>query len=921
MAKRNSEQQYSVVEWLAGPQTDLRVSRVTSKGAASPEALDFDSLADEPNVVCFRPEELADTKGRRNRFGRDEPETVLNAELLARIVLPTAESHDLETVARELRVQADWTTPDGRAAGAAETWRALIESLGSIPLPVLTELEKLAEPTLSPLRPVIEAGARVALKAGFGTREKSLRDVIHAKPPLPPKSEREPPREPPEQLDLGEIADVLGRDGPLARAFAGYEDRPQQVRMAEEVSHAFNESLVTLVEAGTGTGKSLAYLVPAVLWARRNNEAIVISTNTKNLQSQLFQKDLPFLERALGADFRYALIKGRQNYLCLRKFTNLLADAARELSPEERWAVMPLLTWLPRTEVGDVAECSGLRGGMQSELWSRVTTQPDECIGMRCRHARQCFVRKARALALQAHVIVANHATVFAEAGLESVALPPYRRVIFDEAHNLEDVVTDSRTVKVAPWVLPRILGRLFRAQRDGAGRGYLSNLRFQLSRVDGLPTEFNARMTGLIQKAIERFDEVRRKSDDLFNAASMVFGGAYGRSDRIRYDADHRPDHWQSVGETIIDLREEVELLAKSVEAVCQGAEDGAAAAKDAPTLADMEDAATEVRFQAMKLREVAGWLNIVLSADDENFVYWIEQGQGRNDVALCAAPLDITAMMTELVFSRMATVVFTSATLTAGGRFDFMKDRLGVRGVVSERVREVDLGTCFDFEKQVLLAVPMFLPEPRPGGPDVIKPFCDMTIDVLRASRGRGLVLFTSHSALRLSHEPIRRALAQDGIRVMAQGVDGDRVRLVRIFSRETSSVLLGTQSFWEGVDVPGESLSVLIVAKLPFRAHTDPIVQARCELLKAKGRNDFADYMVPDAVIRLKQGFGRLIRTRDDRGVVILCDPRMMTKSYGYTFRRSLPVRAKPFTHAGELTSAVAAFLSSEPPEATA
>jgi predicted DnaQ family exonuclease/DinG family helicase len=912
MAKGHSKHEYSVVEWLNAPETDLHVARVSDAGATPPEAVTLRAVEGQPNVVCFRPEEFVGASSGRERFRRDAPELFIDGELLARIVLPGAESHDLEMLAQELGVSGDWSGAPGRTAVAAEVWRALLERLRKLPLPVLAELERLAAPTLSPLRPVIESAARAALKAGFGTRAKTLRDLIHARPPLSPRQEREPPREPPELLDIQEVTDTLGPGGPLARAFAGYEERPQQLRMAEEVSHAFNEGLVTLVEAGTGTGKSMAYLAPAVLWARRNNEPVIISTNTKNLQAQLFQKDLPFLAAALGIDFRYALIKGRQNYLCLRKFTNLIADADRELSAEERWAVMPTLTWLLATETGDVAENSGLRCGMQSELWTRMTTQPDECVGMRCRHARQCFVRKARALALQAHVVVANHATVFAEAGLDNVALPVYRRIIFDEAHNLEDVVTDSRTVKIAPWVLPRILGRLFRAQRDGAGRGYLSNLRFQLSRLPTLPGEFAAGTTGLVQKAIERFDELRRKSDDLFNAVSLVVGGAYGRGDRIRYDAEHRPDHWQSVAEAIIDLREEVEALAKGIEDLSDSAAAGAAAARGEPNLADLEDATVEVRFQAAKLREVVAGLNILLAADDANYVYWIEQGFGRNDTALCAAPLDITAMMNELVFSRNVTVVFTSATLTAGGRFDFMKDRLGVRGVVSDRVREVDLGTCFDFERQSLLAVPMFLPEPRPGGPDVIKPFCDMAIDLLRASRGRGLVLFTSHSALRASQDTIRRALARDGIRVMAQGVDGDRVRLVRIFARETSSVLLGTQSFWEGVDVPGESLSVLIVAKLPFRAHTDPIVSARCELLKGKGRNDFAEYMVPDAVIRLKQGFGRLIRTREDRGVVVMCDPRMMTKSYGHTFRRSLPVRARPFNDPRALAEAVTEFL---------
>jgi len=830
--------------------------------------------------------------------------------MLARIVLPMAESYDLEGLGQELGVSADWGSATGRAAGAAGVWGGLLARLAKIPLPILTEMERLAAKSDSPLREVVEDGVREAVRRGFGTRERTFQEMIQARPGAGARQERPPPREPPELLDVAEVTGLFGAEGAMSRAFGGYEHRPQQVRMAEEVCHAFNESLVLLVEAGTGTGKSMAYLTPAVLWALRNDEAVVLSTNTKNLQSQLFEKDLPFLAKALGREFRYALIKGRQNYLCLRKLLNLLGDAERELSGEERWALMPVLHWVGMTETGDVAENSGLRGGMQSELWGRLSTQPDECVGLRCRRARQCFVRRARTLALQAHVVVANHATVFAEAGLESVALPPYRRIIFDEAHNLEDVVTDSRAVMMAPWVLPRILGRLFRAQRDGAGRGYFSNLRFQLSRAAGVSEEDRTRVTGAVQGVIGRFDGIRWRSDALFQALGRVPGGGWGRGDRIRYDAEHRPEGWPEVAEAATALREEVEALAQGIEALCAGTEEAGRKVSD-ESLDDLADATTEVRFQGAKLREVAGWLKMLLSAEDENYVYWIESGSGRNDGALCAAPLDISALMEELVYSRTATAVFTSATLTAGGRFDFMRDRLGARGPVSERVREVDLGTCFDFQRQVLLAVPMFLPEPRGGGTEAIGPFCDMAIELLRASRGRGLVLFTSHAALRASHEPIRRALAREGIRVMAQGVDGDRARLTRLFARETSSVLLGTQSFWEGVDVPGESLSVLVVAKLPFRAHTDPLVSARCELLKRKGRNDFGEYMVPDAVIRLKQGFGRLIRTRTDRGVVVLCDPRVMTKGYGHTFRRSLPARAQSFGDAAALSRAAGGF----------
>jgi Rad3-related DNA helicase len=591
----------------------------------------------------------------------------------------------------------------------------------------------------------------------------------------------------------------------------------------------------------------------------------------------------------------------------------LLGAAERELSDGERVEILPAISWLAETETGDVAELSGLKGGMESELWARMATQRDECLGPRCRFARNCFVRRARARALQSDVVVANHSTVFWEAGDASVALPPFRCIVFDEAHNLENIATDAATIRVAPWQLSRVLNRLFRAQRDGAGRGLFANLQHQLSLAAAeLPAGQADRLAEVVRLSIEAFPEARSAAESLFGGLALLLDESGQRVERLRYDADRRPDDWPQLARSAQAFADVVEPLAKALEGLAKPCAEAADAKADREPFATLREVAVEIAAQASLLREMLEHLDKVLKANDEDAVYWIEREPGRAGASFNAAPLDIAALMEATIFSRVRTAVLTSATLTVAGNFDFMRDRLGMRGAVSTRLRVADLGTSFDFERQALLAVPSFLPEPRTDGPDFVRPFSALAADILTATRGRGLVLFTSHAMLREAYPAIKSALARSGIRVMAQGVDGERSRLITRFSRETSSVLLGTQSFWEGVDVPGEALSCLIVAKLPFRVHTDPLVSARCEALKRKGRNDFNDYMVPDAVIRLKQGFGRLIRTRTDRGVVIVCDPRLVTKGYGKTFRDSLPARTRVFKDQAQLVGAVREFL---------
>jgi DNA polymerase-3 subunit epsilon/ATP-dependent DNA helicase DinG len=903
---------FSIIEWDRSPETDPVLVRAADEGrreVARPARLD--APAPGETLVCFKSDDPSaeESATLQTLFALGK---LLDGALLARVVLPKEPAHDLPALAAHYGLKDGGPGAPGRALAAAELFARLVADLKKKPLAALDEMRRLLAPTQHPLRPLIEEAAKLALKGGFGARAKTLRDLLPTESG-PRWATREPPVEPPSLLDVERVCGVFSPQGALAQGFAAYEHRPEQLRMVREVCEAFNEGLIVMVEAGTGTGKSLAYLAPAILWAAQNRDPVVISTNTKNLQSQLFEKDLPFLEKALGGNIRYALIKGRANYLCVRKLLMLLSAAERELSDGERVEILPAISWLAETETGDVAELSGLKGGMESELWARMATQRDECLGPRCRFARNCFVRRARARALQSDVVVANHSTVFWEAGDASVALPPFRCIVFDEAHNLENVATDAATIRVAPWQLSRVLNRLFRAQRDGAGRGLFASLQHQLSLAAAeLPAGQADRLAEVIRLSIEAFPEARAAAESLFGGLALLLDESGQRVERLRYDADRRPDDWPQLARSAEAFAEVVEPLAKALEGLAKPCAEVADPKADREPFATLREVAVEIAAQASLLREMLEHLDKVLKASDEDAVYWIEREPGRAGASFNAAPLDIAALMEATIFSRVRTAVFTSATLTVAGNFDFMRDRLGMRGAVSTRLRVADLGTSFDFERQALLAVPSFLPEPRTDGPDFVRPFSALAADILTATRGRGLVLFTSHAMLREAYPAIKSALARSGIRVMAQGVDGERSRLITRFSRETSSVLLGTQSFWEGVDVPGEALSCLIVAKLPFRVHTDPLVSARCEALKRKGRNDFNDYMVPDAVIRLKQGFGRLIRTRADRGVVIVCDPRLVTKGYGKTFRDSLPARTRVFKDEAQLVGAVREFL---------
>ena len=458
----------SVIEWSDSSQADAQRVGVEAGRVGAPQSVASPGACrGEPMPVCFRPDELT---GDWREFwdDLDAEGKALDARLLARVVFPTLDRYDLPALASHLELTLPRDDAAARAATAGEALRKTLAALQAIPLGALTEMERILKPMDHPLGRLVSQAASEAVRRGFGAKNRSLTDLLPAG--LQAGARRRPePRNPSLPLDDEAICGLFGQDGLLARNHKSYEHRPEQIRMVREVCHAFNDGLVLMVEAGTGTGKSMAYLAPAATWAMRNDDPVVVSTNTKNLQSQLMTNDLPLLTSSLGKGLRYALIKGRSNYLCLRKFLMTLRDADRELSDRDRLQILPLIAWLAGTKSGDVAACGGFEPGMASDLWRRVSTRPEECAGNQCRWFRRCFVRRARAVAAQSDIIIANHAAVFSDCAAPNPVLPEHRGIIFDEAHNIEDVITNCLQIEVRPGQAGRILGRLCATARGRA--------------------------------------------------------------------------------------------------------------------------------------------------------------------------------------------------------------------------------------------------------------------------------------------------------------------------------------------------------------------------------------------------------------------------------------------------------------------
>jgi Rad3-related DNA helicase len=685
----------------------------------------------------------------------------------------------------------------------------------------------------------------------------------------------------------------------VASRLVGYEERAEQLAMLRAASAALRDGEHLVVEAGTGTGKSMAYLLPAVCFAAATGRRVVVSTNTINLQDQLVQKDLPALAAALPFPVRTALVKGRNNYLCLRRWQAFLR-ADRMTAAEARLGIKVAL-WLEQTRTGDRAE---LRlPPEEAAAWSKLAAQAEHCTPGRCPFHRvgTCYLARARLAAEGAHVVVVNHALLLSDVATGSKVLPEYRYLVVDEAHHLEAEATEQLGVRLTARELLQALDRL-QTQSGSYSFGVLSDVAALVQRIGATAARVGA-IVDRAARAEAALGRTRAAIQDLFDE---LHGFVAARSERAGQEnlslritpAVRTSRDWQllergwgtlherctALAQPVAELLGDLEALAatrgEDGESRSSGFLRGEHGAPHAEGTATLEELCAELESFLRYAEGVQEAMDRILASPSSAEVYWLSL-RGGSEVALHAAPLHVGERLWDDLFSRKDAAIVTSATLSTEGSFRYLRDRLGLR-----EVQELQVGSPFNYQDSTLLYVPTDLPEP--GQAYHQHRLVDTLIELIAALGGRTLVLFTSHGQLRQTHEALRTPMEAQRVVLLGQNIDGSRARLLETFRAGPRAVLLGTSSFWEGVDVVGEALSCLVIARLPFAVPTDPVFAARSELFD----DPFREYAVPQAILRFKQGFGRLIRSRTDRGVVAVLDRRLVSKSYGRAFMRSLP-----------------------------
>lgn len=695
-----------------------------------------------------------------------------------------------------------------------------------------------------------------------------------------------------EPLDLDAIDADLGPDGPLAGRHPRYEDRPQQRALARMIGGLYNEGGVGVAEAGTGTGKSVAYLLPAIRWAVLNKERTVVSTNTINLQEQLVEKDLPLLRRALGQPFRYALVKGRSNYVSIRRAMLAKEHAATLLEPEKQAELKGLLDWMGTTGDGSLSDLPFRPSG---EVWDEVQSETDVCMRAKCPHFEDCFYQRARREAAAADVLVANHHLLFSDLAVRRAqgnytapaVLPHYKRLVLDEAHNLEEAATSHLGSTVSRRGLFRTLRRL-----ETRGKGLFPSLGAALAAVKNDLIARSA-LDLLDERLSPALDGARERAATVFSFLNDVFASGEPVI-RLEDNFDAHPIWPLGLDDALTALLQNLKDLLAGMEQLRERISAGEQLVKGVePQLVELRGAANRIEAATDALRSA-----LRPGEREMKMVRWMERQPPRDgregNLILNAAPLDLSFVLRDTLFDKVPTVVLTSATLATQGNFRFLRHRLGIGEDfgTQHRVEEALFPSPFDYGRQTLLVVPTDLPLPAgESDPRHDEATVRATLEHARITDGGLFVLFTSYRALRHVASELRARRADLEWPLFVHG-EAPRAQLVERFAASGRGILLGTTSFWEGVDVPGRPLRGLIIPKLPFKVPSEPVTAARIEAIEAAGGNSFVSYMLPHAAIRMKQGFGRLVRSRDCHGVVMVLDGRIAKKSYGRYFVDSLP-----------------------------
>ncbi|HEX2722688.1 MAG TPA: ATP-dependent DNA helicase [Gemmatimonadaceae bacterium] len=718
------------------------------------------------------------------------------------------------------------------------------------------------------------------------------------------------------ELDADSVADDLGPGGVIASAMEQYEDRPAQRDMARAIATLYNDGGVGLIEAGTGVGKSLGYLLPALRWAALRKERTVVSTNTINLQEQLVRKDLPFLSDALGDEqpVRFALLKGWRNYLCL-----LRLEQAKLIGPtlldDASGGIDAISLWAETTVDGSVSDLPFLPS---TEVWDEVAAEPDLCIRTACPHFERCFLFRARREALQADVVVVNHHLLMSDVAVRRVAgnwqdtavIPAYNRVVIDEGHHLEDAAAAHLGASATKRGMQRLLSRLARSgSARRPGRGLLAALEERLrARRDDL---FSSQSLDDLERRIHpAVDAVRQKGSVVFDLLDVFLREAGQPVVRLTDDFAMHPVWRSGLSAALSDFISQSAVLTDTIGVIRQRLE--AATERDDATVALV----AELRGAGLRLEGLAAAVHGALEPGPEAHkrIRWAESRGREGNIAVTWVPLDLAPILRDHLFTKVKTAVVTSATLATDSRFDFLGSRLGIDQLSIPAVTE-SFPSPFDFRHQAILAIPTDTPAPNADAAGHFRAVIRMIHEFTLASDGGIFVLFTSHRDVRQAAAELRGGGMAIDRPLLVHG-EGSRDSLLMQFRESGRAVLLGTSSYWEGVDVAGHALRGLLIAKLPFRVPTEPVTAAHCEAIVERGGDPFGEYMVPHAALRLKQGFGRLIRSGTDRGAIVIADPRVVTKSYGAALLAVLPPARRVLVHWDDVARQLRDFYSQRP-----
>lgn len=812
---------------------------------------------------------------------------------LARIVYPTMASYSLEALTQSLGIGHDRPhQADSDALATADLFLAVLAKLKALPLLTLQRVAALFDPEASDIgwflggvlqereanplpetEPALHHYRQFAMRAGdwneddAARRQALTREAAEALADLP----------------FPEFAEAVRAK--LKELLPAYEAREGQDLMFGEVLQSLDEDAHLLVEAGTGTGKSLGYLLPSLYYGLKEGKKIVVSTHTIQLQEQLRQRDLPLLSQVLPVPFRAAVFKGRGNYMCLRKFENRASEPAYALGPEEAASRAAMIVWLSETETGEGEE---LNLGRAKEEWDAVASDAASCLNRSCPWFHKCFYHRARNEASKADLVITNHALVFTDMRAEHRLLPAYDQLVVDEAHHLEETASQHLGRKTGYHSLGMPLQRLWKDARTGL----LPQLQQALASVQH---EQAAAWIELLETIVPGVGEIRdawdRWTEALFGLIAGQAAADEAGSLTLRLKPDALPAGWTAIR---VDAENAVLRMSDFVRPMEK-------------LIADIREETDEYALQGL-LTDLSGVVKDVAAARSDlqsfvglaeaDYVYWAEahyQYRGRS-VWMYAVPADVSGLLKEGLFDRKASVVMTSATLTVDKSFQYVKEQLGLTQAEQEgRLRTAQVPSPFRYRQQALLLIPRDFPaiRGRDGEAAFVRALTDSLRDMAQTVGGRMLVLFTSYRMLKSVYGPLQEALEPQGIQVLGQGISGtSRSRLTQRFKDRPASVLLGTSSFWEGIDLPGDSLTCLAIVRLPFQPPNHPVLEAKSEKLEAENKNPFMKLSLPQAVIRFKQGFGRLVRTSTDRGIVLLYDTRVIDTRYGKYFLYSLP-----------------------------